>query len=625
MVPPPPPEAVPAPNAAAPVDYNHQLEEILREPTKQDRIEVIVIQRLHRIDQSGVFSETFVNALNGCDDLRTKKPTGNPAKMVYKIPLSTNRIREYENFDESNPTFQSALASKVGEMPWQLLENLYNPEIQRLSLTLIRTLNNMQNKNPNYAMFFTRTNQLFYHSRRLLAATICPQIIEKYGITDAQDIRFRTVQQIIPEGERNAGGERNTQVCEFIFQDHHYACLLRKKTGGVHFGGFVEVGEVENLGPDNLPILKQESKRTYFLKAYHGYPATESKDSGDTKLDTIQMATSTDEAPENLPVQPLDLREPFIYSLLDKLKLGPKAHFMINEYINNGFFIVTEGLSAHGEEFVELEKINDKLQANESNPTDINTILRPLSRYPLKSKMVQDLTLASIFVNIFRLTDIKGDNIGYVAQPDLLNHLVDYSDYRQLKLMMIDFLTPHPETPQAPIIESFLQGTFFSESNSGVKPYKSIISQCKKNFRLLLPYIARGDFPPQYIDKRNIRIVKNAFTAFQQIASIKVAQGQAAFGEFQARSGNFDGMLEQTKAEIFNLLSPSTSTGIPVHVVLSLNPALADSELSAYVGLASRNYHKLENFLNRSHGDWINDFTGQIQELIAKYEQDQST
>ncbi|MDR1473998.1 MAG: hypothetical protein LBI41_05585 [Lactobacillales bacterium] len=623
---PPPPEAVFAASAEGssdmvpppPIDYNRQLEEILRDSAKQARIEVRVIQRLRAIDQSGAFSEIFVNALNGCDDLRTPKPmTGDPAKMVYKIPLPTNRIKEYENFDESKPIFQSALASKLGEMPWQLLENLHTPERQQLSLILIRTLNDMQNEAPSsYAMFFTRVNQLFYHSRRLLSATVCPQIIEKYGITDAQGIRFRTVQQIIPEGERNAGGDRNTQVCEFTSGGKNYACLLRKKTGGVHFGGVVDIGEIIPSDEDGLPILNPESKRTYFLKAYHGYPATESKDSGDTKLDTIRMATSTEEAPENLPVQPLDLREPFIYSMLNKLKLGPKAHFMINPYINNGFFIVTEGLSAHGEEFVELEKINDKLQANKSNPTDINTILRPLSRYPLKGKMVCDLTLASIFVNIFRLTDIKGDNIGYVAPSSLFNHLVDCSDYHQLKLMMIDFLTPHPEAAQSPIIESFLQGTFFSESNSGVRPYEPIISQCENSFRSLLPYITTFGIR-RHINEFNVDAVKGAFIEFQQIAPQKVREGQVALREFQARSGqNFADILNQAKAEILSL---STSTGIPVHVVLRLDPA-AGSKFSAYVDFASRNYHELENFLNRDHETWINDVIQQVQEAINAFE-----
>ncbi|MDR1013353.1 MAG: hypothetical protein LBL38_03740 [Lactobacillales bacterium] len=632
MAPPsPPPEKPSAPSVVASVDYNRQLEAIFVDPAKQERIEVRVITELHKIDQSGVFSRLFVEFLNQCNDLRTLKlALSDPSKMVYKIPLPVNRIKEYENFDENQPIFQSALASKAGEISWQLLEYLYDQSMQSLSLTLIRRLNDMQNENPNNALFFTRINQLFYHSRRLLAVTICPQIIKEFGITDAQNVRFRTEKQQITD-DPNAGRERNTQVCEFISQGNHYACLLSKKTGGVHFGGLVKIGIVERIDDSELPILKSESKRTYFLKAYHGYPATESKDSGDTKLDTTQMVTSTKDAPENLPVKSLDLREPLVYSVLAKLGLGPRVHFMVNEYINNGFFIVTEGLSTNGEEFVELEKIDKILQTNQSNPTNINAILNPASRYPLKGKIICDLTLASIFVNIFRLTDIKGDNIGYVASQPLFNELAGDFDFNPLRLMMIDFLTPLLDASQSPISESFLQGTCFSESSSGVKPYESIISQCEESFRSLLPYITTTGTTKQRINEFNIDSVKESLTTFKQVVSRKVFEGQGALGEFQVRVSrlsdvdskikNFDDMLEQAKTEILGLLEKHTSIGIPLPVVLRLELNAAGL-LSDYMKLSCQNYHELEEFLNRDYEAWIDSLTSQVQELINKFESD---
>jgi hypothetical protein len=43
--------------------------------------------------------------------------------------------------------------------------------------------------------------------------------------------------------------------------------------------------------------------------------------------------------------------------MLDKLRLDPKVHSMINDYIDNGFFIITEDFSVNGKKFVKKEII----------------------------------------------------------------------------------------------------------------------------------------------------------------------------------------------------------------------------------------------------------------------------
>ncbi|MDR0690923.1 MAG: hypothetical protein LBF32_02575 [Streptococcaceae bacterium] len=168
------------------------------------------------------------------------------------------------------------------------------------------------------------------------------------------------------------------------------------------------------------------------------------------------------------------------------------------------------------------------------------------------------------------------------------------------------------------MIENFFQGTFFSESNSEVRP-------CEESLRSLLPYITKVGIR-QRINEFNVDAVKEALNTFQQIAPQKVFEAQAALCEFQVRSGqNFDDILEQTKAEILGLLKNPTLTGISLPVVLRLDPDESAAKLSAYANFAHQNYHELVNFLNKDHKAWIDTFAVRIQTLINEFEQNQST
>jgi hypothetical protein len=626
--PPPPPEAMPAPSSAAPVDYNHQLEEMLGK-TDPARIEVRVIQRLHAIDQSGVFSEKFKTALDICERLRN---TPSEQILVNGNPLIGTPT-------DDNLTFQGLLAARFVIIPSLLLENLYTPEIQQLSLTLIRTLNDMQNEDPRYATFFTRVNQLFYHSRRLLATTICPQIIKTFGIPDAQDIRFQTVKQIIPEGERNAGGERNTQVCEFTSQGKSYACLLRKKTSGTHFGAFVDIGEVKRQVPDDIPILRKKTCKRFFLKAYHGYPALENKDSGDTKLDTEELRTSITSDPQAKAAEPLNLCEPFVYKLLERLDLGPKVYFMINPYISNGFYIVTEGLNNAENEFIELDEI-----------ADIELMLRDEGTH---FKFTSDLTEVSLVVNALDLGDIKGDNLGYTGS-------IERDNFGQMQLIIIDFLTPLSKKlaeplseklaePPVPVVENltdcvnaFLIGHVFV-SDEGVKAYIPLLENVTGDLRAVndlfseMNVFKRQKKPSKTSTKRSFLDPKQKMKlrkdelekilpVLDQDIDKKITQGRAAMSKFESRfSGqSFESVVQATEQEIIDLLCSSANFGDsslaerPNFVALGLQEDSFRPQLREYCEFICQNFNELKGFLTERHEAWLANLHQQIDAALEE-------
>ncbi|MDR0614717.1 MAG: hypothetical protein LBF82_01965 [Lactobacillales bacterium] len=633
--PPPPPEPVPAPNAAAPVDYNHQLEEILRDPdpAKQARIEVRVIQRLHRIDQSGVFSETFVNALNECDRIRTLK---------RGITVNGKPV-DLRDSDVQGSRYQGFLATQFIAIPWKALEKLYDTDynIQKLSLDFIRMLSDMVNENPENKVFFERVVQVLYHSRRLLAATICPQIIKTYGIADAQDIRYRTIKQPITEGP-NAGGERNTQVCEFTFQSKPYACLLRKKTSGTHFGAFVDIGEIEEPKPDDLPILKEETCKRFFLKAYHGYPALENKDSGDTKLDTEELRTSVSSDPHAKPAAPLDLSEPFVYKLLEHLDLGPKVHFMINPYINNGFYIVTEDLNSGGNQFFELDQISD-----------VELLLEDEKSH---SKIVNDLTLASILVNILDLSDIKGDNLGYIGN----SRQIEEYNLERAKLIIIDFLTPPTKLlaqqsekilDLTSCVNSFLRGYVFV-SDEGVEIYKPLLESVAKDLQVINDLFStknRLTLPPhetggkirsskkpskprlivpleQKITMLKKILTKNILPTLDKSVSIKIAQSQDAMNKFESRfSGQpFENVVQATEQEIVALLNSPANFGDSSlaerqnFIALGLQDDSFQLQLRSYCAFIYQNFNELKRFLTEEHSAWLANLHQQIDAALEE-------
>ncbi len=457
-------DAHPGTGPAAPLSVtNDQLKAEI--DAHMERIENMVIARLHKIDTGGVFNNDFASVLQ----------ESNAVRGITSIPYKGRTIYPKEGTRE----FQEILTRKFSAIPWALRGNLYDPEIRDLCLTLIQELSKMSNElSTTYKVFFDRVNQLFYHSKKLLAVTITPQIIEQFGISSPENVSYRTVvTQTDDPKQPDIPISTNTQVCTFEACGEVYACIFRKKTAGAHFGAYIDIGKIEGPASDEVPVIDEDTKRRYYLKAFHKYPATEDKDSGGTHADTTKLVSSIADYSSSKKSSKLELQEPFVYRVLEQLEFGPKVHFMINPYIIKGFYIVTEDLNTSGFTFIELDRASKKYAIWEilGNPKD-----------PRTAKTTIDTTEASILLNtILGLSDIKGDNVGYIGTPS------DFKSFasENLKLMIIDFLTPaaydYSETPNpSDVIMNFWRGHLFSGTflDESLEIYDENLSLARANF-----------------------------------------------------------------------------------------------------------------------------------------------
>ena len=135
----------------------------------------------------------------------------------------------------------------------------------------------------------------------------------------------------------------------------------------------------------------------------------------------------------------LDIKEPFIYKVLEQLKLGPEVHFIINPYINRGFYIATKDISGNG--------YFSTVASMEGEKT--GKILTKESKFSIdiKEDNSRNLSIGLSELNLFGLMCSLGDlnpgNYGYIfaSEEASKNYDQDTIDTRNFKI--IDLAQPH--------------------------------------------------------------------------------------------------------------------------------------------------------------------------------------
>ena len=391
-----------------------------------------------------------------------------------------------------------------------------------LSLELIRILCDLEqeadsgilktNDDPKSLIdLFKLTNQIFYHSRRLLNVIVIPDIARFYGISymKLKDQLAIVMGDLLVNENRDTPAQGRSITQYFSINSKELQSIFTKKTEGIHFGAMIKVE-----GTEDFPA------RRFFLKAYHGYPAIESKNSDDTAIDTSKMVRSTGgQDTTTITIEKLDLKEPFIYKFFSDVKLGPNVVFTINPYINNGFFIFTEDLSDESilQSFFEASKFKGptedigfvenlrttKIFLKERAGIDIDN---QIFKEELYKKIFIDATELSIISLIFKLDDIKEENFGFVT---------DMKTQMFFGPFIIDFLAPNsrevevivPSYKDSGIRKKFVTGKniFVTNSSTATSIYSEIISSLD-----ILDYVNSYKKTKSEIEdlKNNVRILE---------------------------------------------------------------------------------------------------------------------
>lgn len=272
----------------------------------------------------------------------------------------------------------------------------------------------------------------------------------------------------------SSGGQRRfwaSNCYKFIYSalgqgEERYEVKLSNKTGGGQFGGVFELLEPKGK---SIPVK-------CYCKAYWGYPAKGNFNSEKAFASSISFVRTSDisnEGPVENDYSPLDLKELFVYKVLELLRMGPKVHFFKVPDIKDGFFVMTEDLSTPGEHFIEMGKMSDDLE------TYIKVVLLDIRNgeffeYEEFNALVGLLEIDTVN-RIFSLHDSNEGNFGFMLKNNLVpSSRVKKSDadswlQQAHDFRIIDFIAPYTRESYgiSDIFSTFLEGNSVTKYLAG--------------------------------------------------------------------------------------------------------------------------------------------------------------
>lgn len=124
----------------------------------------------------------------------------------------------------------------------------------------------------------------------------------------------------------------------------------------------------------------------------------------------------------------VDLKELFVYKMLEKMGIGPKAHFFSTPFsTQNGFYIATRGFPFSKS----MEKQKDKFfyiysQFEHKNKLDE---VKDLTTIPVDGAIIHELTKIDIVSRVFKLIDVatNAGNFGFACRGDKMKcKIIDF-------------------------------------------------------------------------------------------------------------------------------------------------------------------------------------------------------
>ena len=426
------------------------------------------------------------------------------AEKVYKISKkyeSEIRImlgkREYLSELKNSSIRAKNLATYTYELIERLLLDLWNMKNIDIVLNCIREIStlidsyekfdvdhNVNIKYMNYKVFYKLISQSFYHSRTLLGISLSSEILKiAYGINEKLDISLEKIDynnKIVNVAEIFKSNSSNTKIIskEYNFkfsskkeEKINYSLKISNKHKGGQFGALCTVSDGNTY-------------KSFYVKTYYGYPAKGNLNSEAAMNASLSLKKSSDIIGDSFPetkYSKVDFKELFVYKVLEMIELGPKIHFMINPYLKDGVFLVTENLNDSENTFIEMSKTS-KLD----NFIDIISKLNNIRSGKYNDKEYEsynaliDLLEIDIVNRIFTLNDFNTDNFGYLIKK---KEKVDEKEFAENWLLnnhdfkIIDFISSIKNLDNyidEEIVHSFLEGNSTTKYSYGSLMYYAI-------------------------------------------------------------------------------------------------------------------------------------------------------
>ena len=235
--------------------------------------------------------------------------------------------------------------------------------------------------------FKKKMSNVFSNSRRLIRNLFAFEFIKSLELFNITNIPF---------GEIVKGDEK----IEYNYIDNNTIIRFKPKEVGINSGFILYIIKYEKLNGE------EKNLNCFYVKKCHGSPKDRSKNFKEEDSETFLHSSpisfnasfNSITKKSKLEKRKFDLKEPFLYALLNLLNFIPEVKFFINPYTIDGFYIATKSISDIKNRFISLSKIS--VGTNKDND------------YFLKESLNQ-----TDFISRFlRLRDLHNDNFGFVTE-----------------------------------------------------------------------------------------------------------------------------------------------------------------------------------------------------------------
>ena len=242
--------------------------------------------------------------------------------------------------------------------------------------------------------------------------------------------------------------ESNNDIFEYNYNENNIIIRFKPKKKGINSGFVLDIIKTEEINKSEI-VLK-----SFYIKKYHG-----SSKFGSNNLEEKHIETFYTLSPINFKAtsrtiitrsawknRKFDLKEPFLYSILNLLNFVPEVKFFINPYVLDGFYIATKNINDQKNSFMPLTEI--KIEMIKNNYDFIKDALNQVD----------------FISRIFRLRDLHSDNFGFIVEnnPQIFKELT-----------IIDFIHPNSKEPYRisfeQLIKDFINCNYSQQQNEGIR------------------------------------------------------------------------------------------------------------------------------------------------------------
>ena len=368
-----------------------------------------------------------------------------------------------------------------------IVKNILNAKINEMNTRFIsfgfirRTTDCIYNEDysglSTNIYFNKRISNIFSNSKRLIRNLFANEFCKSLKLSEITNITFSKI---------NVGNG--------IFEYNHNNLIIRftPKESGINLGFKLDIIKKEQFESEN--ILK-----SFYVKKYHGSTKSSSKNFEEKDKETFYYSASISfkaslssiSKKSEWKKRKFDLKEPFLYCLLNFLNFVPEVKFFINPYVIDGFYIITENISDKKNSFISLSKI--LIGINNYNDNFLK----------------ESLNQIDFISRILRLRDLHNKNFGFIIE----NNQQIYKS-----LAIIDFAQPiYMESYQflsEKFKTEFLDCIYSEQKNEGI--------------RILI-------LDDNYLDE-NAKFMKNSFLKVEE--KIRFLNGFNALKQFNNRIEN---------------------------------------------------------------------------------------